>query len=208
MTRLIFIRHGRTKTNITGSFTGRTDLPVVPESFDEMRRLAAEHPYPAVDAVYTSPLRRCRETAELFFPNHTAIALPGLAEVDFGDLEGENVLETFKEIGWERFEHYDPTLSFPNGEVLGDAIARAVGAIDAILSDARASGAQTIAVTTHLMLCGALLKHHASPSITREKFYFSNGYGIDVAVDPEQWRTERLMLFQGLLPAGAERTGW
>ena len=206
--RVIFVRHGRTKTNITGCFTGRTDLEVVPESLAEMRQLAADHPYPAVDAVYTSPLLRCRQTAEIFFPDRIATPLNDLAEVDFGDLEGADVLKTFKEIGWDRFKIYDPTLSFPNGETLGAAIARAVAALDTIVADAREKDLRTVAVATHLMLCGAFLKHHALPNVTREKFFFANGYGIDTIVEPEEWETKRRIHYKGLLPDGAERSQW
>ena len=206
--RVVFVRHGRTKTNISGCFTGRTDLEVVPESLAEMKQLAADHPYPAVDAVYTSPLLRCRQTAEIFFPNQPAIPLNELAEVDFGDLEGADVLKTFRKIGWDRFENYDPTLSFPNGEVLGEAIARAVAAVDAIVADAQENNLHTVAVATHLMLCGALLKHYAAPNVTREKFYFANGYGIDTTIEPDEWQRTRRIQYKGLLPDGAERSQW
>lgn len=61
--KLHLIRHGQTEGNQKGLFVGRTDMPVSEEGFDELSRLRDTYEYPRVGAVYTSPLRRCIQTA-------------------------------------------------------------------------------------------------------------------------------------------------
>ena len=45
--------------------------------------------YPEVDAVVSSPLKRCTETAKLIYPDKEPMILNGLIEYDFGEFEAE-----------------------------------------------------------------------------------------------------------------------
>ena len=49
-----------------------------------------EFVYPNVARVYSSPLLRCRETAEILFPDTTLQTVDNLIEMDFGDFEGKS----------------------------------------------------------------------------------------------------------------------
>lgn len=66
--KLHFIRHGMTEGNRQGLFVGRTDLPVSEEGFDQLALLRDTYDYPRVEAVYSSPLSRCRQTAGVPLP--------------------------------------------------------------------------------------------------------------------------------------------
>jgi probable phosphoglycerate mutase len=72
---------------VSGRHTGLTDLPLLPEGEERARSLEPRLGGERFDAVYTSPLRRARRTAELAgFPNPTAEPL--LVEWNYGDYEG------------------------------------------------------------------------------------------------------------------------
>lgn len=58
-----FIRHGMTQGNLEGKYIGSTDLPVCPEGYRQLDDLKAHYEYPKVEAVYSSPMLRCRQTA-------------------------------------------------------------------------------------------------------------------------------------------------
>ena len=91
--KLHLIRHGQTEGNQKGLFVGRTDMPVSEEGFDELSRLRDTYEYPRVGAVYTSPLRRCIQTAEFLYPNNMLTVVDDLQEMDFGEFEGKSVAE-------------------------------------------------------------------------------------------------------------------
>ena len=81
--RIIFIRHGKTKGNTEGRYVGRTEEPLLAESVASLQKT----PYPAVQRVITSPMLRCRQTAEAIYPTVPVQVQWGLEEMDFGEFE-------------------------------------------------------------------------------------------------------------------------
>lgn len=76
-----------------------------------------------VDAVYTSPLMRCQETADLLFPperypNAKRIAVPALAECDFGGFEYKNYEELNGNPDYQLFLDTNGESGFPGGETV------------------------------------------------------------------------------------------
>ena len=67
--RISVIRHGRTAANDKGIYIGRTDFPLSDKGAAELAGKMDEFRYPNVARVYSSPLRRCTETAEILFPD-------------------------------------------------------------------------------------------------------------------------------------------
>lgn len=83
------IRHGQTQGNLERRYTGSTDQPLCPTG----RAALAGRRGPAVDALYVSPMRRCRETAAILYPGREQEVVPGLQETDMGAFEGHTYLE-------------------------------------------------------------------------------------------------------------------
>ena len=63
--RVILIRHSKTAGNLKGRYIGTTDEPLCEEGI----RLLEGKTYPAAELVYVSPMKRCRETASLIYPD-------------------------------------------------------------------------------------------------------------------------------------------
>ena len=65
MLKLLLIRHGETEGNKLKRYIGkRTDEPLCPEAESRLEQID----YPAVQAVYASPMLRCTQTARILFP--------------------------------------------------------------------------------------------------------------------------------------------
>ena len=92
-TRLLLVRHGQIRANIDSVWHGSTDAELTPQGVEEARLVAAHiaSARPEVAAVYTSPLRRARDTAEGIATalGVAVVVRPGLAEYGIGALEGE-----------------------------------------------------------------------------------------------------------------------
>ena len=87
--RLSIFRHGLTKANLEGLYAGAgTDLPLCEEGIDQLKDLREEYRYPSVEAVFTSPLLRCTQTAEILFPGVKQYEVQDLREVHFGAVAG------------------------------------------------------------------------------------------------------------------------
>lgn len=95
--KLILIRHGETDWNKKHRFQGRADIPLN-DYGRELAILTRERmPYIPYDRVYSSPLIRAAETANILLegrPERNEIRLdPRIIELDFGVYEGSNIEE-------------------------------------------------------------------------------------------------------------------
>ena len=91
--RISVIRHGLTEANEKGIYIGKTDLPLSDKGAAELAAKMDEFDYPAVHKVYSSPLRRCTETAEILFPYTDLCVVDDLRELDLGIFENKKVDE-------------------------------------------------------------------------------------------------------------------
>lgn len=148
MTRLCLIRHGETDWNLQGLTQGSRDIPLNELGRRQAQAAAACLAREEWDVIYSSPLSRARETAEIIAE---ASELPPilddqrLVERDFGPAEGMDVYERRA-----RFHHAE----IPGAESweLVHERARSV-ALDMVRSN---SGRRILAVA-HGGLIGALL---------------------------------------------------
>lgn len=128
MTKIYFIRHGKTQWNLESRYQGaHGDSPLLAQSFHDVDRLAAALSAVHFAHAYTSPLKRARLTAERLIdrlPRPVPLTVdPRLIEFNLGQMEGmhfDAVAQKWPGI-LDRFRHhpdqYDPTVvgseSFP-----------------------------------------------------------------------------------------------
>lgn len=127
MTELYLIRHGETDWNRQRRVQGRTDIPLNEMGREQARRAGDLLARRTWTAVYSSPLSRARETAELIAARvglEAVVALDELMERDYGAAEGL----TDREIE----ERYPGGLRAPGQETREEVGARIVAALDRI----------------------------------------------------------------------------
>ena len=93
--KLHLIRHGMTAGNLQGLYIGSgTDIPLCDEGRAQLAELKERFEYPQVDTVFSSPLLRAVETANILFPDakHT-FTVHDLREAGFGKFENKPVKE-------------------------------------------------------------------------------------------------------------------
>ena len=129
----LFVRHGVTAT--TGKvLPGRARGLHLAESGVHQAERAGERiaELKRVDAIYTSPLERARETAA---PIAKATGLKpkverGLLECDFGDWTGAELPKLMKLPEWHTVQRAPSTFRFPNGESFTEMQVRIVSTLD------------------------------------------------------------------------------
>lgn len=151
-TRLILIRHGETDDNVAGRVAGWRESALTERGRAQVEQVATHVAarYRPV-AVYASPLRRAKETADVLAGRLGLVVqvYPGLREISFGDVEGltlPELRERFPELLVRAVKADDEDMGWPNGETRRQFQTRVRGAFDAI---ARAHPGQTIAIVTH-----------------------------------------------------------
>lgn len=110
--KIYLIRHGETKGNRERRYVGRTDEGLLPEGIQALK----EKKMPQVERVYASPLRRCRQTAQILFPKQEPVLIEDLRECDFGEFEYKNYAELNGNLDYQRFIDTMGGSGFPGGE--------------------------------------------------------------------------------------------
>ena len=86
--RVFLVRHGETEWSLSGQHTGMTDIPLTEHGRTMPRLLAPILAKLTFARIFTSPLRRARETCELAGLGERAETDDGLVEWNYGDYEG------------------------------------------------------------------------------------------------------------------------
>lgn len=98
MTRLYFIRHGESESNIEARFTGQLDIPLSEKGREQARRTAEYLREVPLSAVYASDLSRAYETGQIVAEQHglTAVPTPHLREIDGGLWQGKRYADLLR----------------------------------------------------------------------------------------------------------------
>mgnify|MGYP001599028211 CR=1 FL=1 len=154
MTVLLYlVRHGQTEWNRLHRIQGQSDPSLNETGRAQARALARTFAGRPLDAVYSSPLQRARDTAESIaqahnLPVHT---FDELKELNVGALDGVTLVEMRERHGdflarWRR----DASVRLPGGgETLAELRARAWAVIERI---SQAHAGRRVAVVTHSFL--------------------------------------------------------
>lgn len=143
MTRVFFIRHGRTSWNDDGRIQGHTDIPLNDAGRAELGALRVPLEYREWP-VYASPLKRTLETARLLRLKAPALE-PRLMEMHYGDWEGATWAELEARYGEALAARARRGLEFrPDG---GESPAELKLRLTSWLDDIGALGRDTVAVT-------------------------------------------------------------
>ncbi|MET4096850.1 MSMEG_4193 family putative phosphomutase [Arthrobacter sp. UYCu712] len=133
-TLLLLVRHGETPTTGTVLPGRAPGLHLSDRGRAQAERVAERLTGLPVDAVYSSPLERARETAEPAAAR-TGLAVKhddGLLECDFGDWTGSAIADLAALPEWQTVQHSPSAFRFPNGESFPEMQARIVGALEAL----------------------------------------------------------------------------
>jgi probable phosphoglycerate mutase len=157
--RIFLARHGQTEWNTQNRRQGRLDSPLTDAGARQAERAASRLTPGSVDVVFSSPLGRARQTAELFRAQVEAdlVVLDELAELDhgrFGGLTEDEIDVAFPGAFSDRAnDKYN--WRFPGGESYADVDVRAGAALRRIAE----TGTRAPLVVSHEMIGRMLLRN-------------------------------------------------
>ena len=138
MPKVILVRHGKTVWNAEGRYQGKMDIPLNEEGKEQARRAGEALKDFPVKAVFSSPLSRCRDTAQEIAKHHgiEVQVKEGFKEIDHGEWEGmlaSEVEERYPEL-LKLWRTKPAEVQMPGGESLKDVYDRAVKAFEEVVS--------------------------------------------------------------------------
>jgi broad specificity phosphatase PhoE len=145
--RIIFVRHGESLHNKNNVLQGRLDTPLSEAGIAQARAVARRLSKEKINAIYSSPLKRARSTAEEIARRHPGLKLrisPEIVEQDFGTLEGSTMQVWYNYVvpGGKPHMHR----KFPRGEGWYDVRRRVIPFLDTLL---KTGSGKTFVIVAH-----------------------------------------------------------
>ena len=157
MTKIILIRHGDTDWNVDEIFRGRVDIKLNEVGAKQAELLARHLADEEMVAIYSSPLKRALETAEVIaVPHHiNVVSAPELADFDYGEWQGLShhmVKEQYQALyaKWLKDPHL---VRVPKGESLDDVKKRVTSLVEQVVAQYEG----TVALISHRVVGKVLI---------------------------------------------------
>lgn len=195
--RLQMIRHGITQANAEGRYIGKTDLPLSKAGRERLENLKETYIYPPVDKVYTSPMKRAAQTAEILYPGVKIQEVAELREYDFGIFENKTIqslAENPDYLAWIGSPNQEP----PGGEdpaSFGERIREGIGLV---WLDMMKNGIFNAALISHAGVLGNLMAAFGVPKAKTLAWEFKDGQGYTVSTSTQLWARD--MIFEIVRP--------
>lgn len=198
--RLKIIRHGITQGNLDGKYIGITDIPLCSEGAEELYKKMEENDYGTVQKVFVSPLKRCRETATILYPNTFISEIPELIEMNFGDFENKKAEDIMNSPEYKKFLKGGLDNPPPNGESIRAVVERCVSAMEKIVSSMVNEGMTNCAIITHGGIIMNLLSCFGLPKYNPNDLACDFGEGFEVMITASMWQRSAAFEILGRFP--------
>lgn len=192
MLELLLLRHAETAGNRRKNYIGRTDEPLSPEGMENIWQRARDGFYPPAELLITSPLLRCRQTAQILYPHLKPLVISDLRECDFGDFENRNYQDMAEDAAYREWVESGGKMAFPGGESHEDFVQRICRGFDQAAAKIMQQKPKRTVIVGHGGTIMAILSAHTEGDYY--DFMTPNGGGWRVWLDEKLWRQERRLV--------------
>lgn len=184
---LILVRHGEIPSNVKKIYAGRSPEGLTDKGIGQAQNVSEELKKYQIDAIYSSPIRRAVQTAEII--NKDAglelIVNNAFRELDMGPWEGMAETDVAKMYPgeWKVWNSMPAELKLPGRETLDELLARVLTGIRTVLKEGRA---ENIVIVTHVAIIRVLRLWHSKESLNLYKtIHVPNAEIFTLSVDRE-----------------------
>ena len=185
--KIYLIRHGKTKGNLEERYLGRTDEPLCEAGRENLKK----YQYPQVEMVFTSPMKRCMQTAETIYPGQQYQCIEELRESDFGAFEGHTYKELSGDVRYQAWIDSGGTLPFPGGESREGFKYRSLTGFQKAVTQCIRKNVDTAALVIHGGTIMNIMEEYADRHRPFYEWHVKNGGGYLVELDQDLWQKGR-----------------
>ena len=185
--KIHLIRHGLSEGSAEGRYIGHTDVPLTTQGEKQLRQMKRNFEYPAVQAVLSSPLDRCLQTAKILYPDLQPLLFDNLIEYDFGEFEGQTAEELQSDPAFGAWLTGGPDAQAPFGESNAAFQKRVTRAFYDIVNGIVKAGTDSVAIITHGGVIMTVMQAFALPEAPMHEWLTPNGCGYTLNVIPSIW---------------------
>lgn len=185
------IRNALTDENLEGRYIGHTDVPMSEEGKLQLFQMKDELVFPPVEAVFTSPLKRCTETARILYPDNNPITIDGFIEYNFGEFENKTAEELEDHPVFPKWLAGEKGVEPPFGESNEAFGNRVCETFVKVAEGLMKTGTTSAAIVTHGGVIMAILAAFGIPELPMHQWMTPNGCGFTVKINPSLWMRAR-----------------
>ena len=180
-------RHGLTKGNLNAQYIGHTDLPLTTGSINELKSIKAKEHYPTVNAVFSSPLKRCKDSATIMFPKNNIIVIDDFIEYNFGEFEELTAEDLKDNDDFKAWIKGDMDARTPYGESNAEFVIRVCNAFEKVVDGCIKTGTNDVAIVGHAGVLMTILSCYGLPEAPMAHWQMDAGYGFKLRITPSLW---------------------
>lgn len=182
------IRHGRTAANEKGLYIGTTDLPLSDAGRSELLDKLDSFVYPKVERVYSSPLQRCTETAEILYSDRELKIAEEFCELNFGRFEGKAATDLVGDPEYRAWLKGGMDARPPEGESVAELCLRTYQGLYRILIEMMQEDITRAALVTHGGVISNALACFGLPKLDPKQVHIEPGEGFEIQLNPQMWQ--------------------
>ena len=185
--KIHLLRTGSTQDTPDRRYAGQCDLPLCARGREALAQLSQTHCYPPVERVYSSPLLRCVQSAQLLYPARTIQTVDGLMDMNLGSFEGKSFEQLKEDEAFIRWLDHSLDHPPPGGETAQDFTQRILSAFDEVVREMMRERTTSAAVITHGGVIMSLMAAIALPKLPIHKWAVANGCGYTLLTNTQLW---------------------
>lgn len=186
------IRHGAIEETYKGKYIGVTNPSLSEEGKKFLKEYDYEYKYPYAQVLFSSPLRRCTETAKIIYPNLEPVIIDDFTEMNFGEWEGKTAEDLKDDETFKLWLAGDNSVKPPRGES-GDNFTRRICLMfESVVNGLIKSGMTDSVIITHGGVIMTLLSIYGLPQAKPFDWVCDNGFGYSLRVTPMLWQRDKV----------------
>lgn len=188
MMTIYLIRHSITEGNKKKRYIGKTDEELCKEG----RELLEKRQYPACEVLYVSPMLRCRQTAQIIYPDKLYRILDDFRECDFGIFENKNYEELAGCPEYQEWIDSNGTLPFPKGESREEFCRRTLQGFAQVLEECRRNKIRSAGLVVHGGSIMSIMEEYGIPAGSYYDYQIGNGEGYELYITDDVSGSHRI----------------
>lgn len=205
--KIHLIRTGTTNTQPGKRYVGQSDIPLCDKGIEALTEMSRDYNYPQAEIVFTSPLTRCVQTAEILYPDTYTEKIDGLMDMNLGEFEGKSFEELRENENFSLWIKNSFENTPPGGEEITAFTARTVDAIREIFIRMMEEKITNVAVITHGGVIMTLLAAIGLPKMPLHQWAVENGTGYTLLFTPQMWMRDGAAEVFRRIPEVPDRDG-
>lgn len=185
MYEILLIRHSITAGNLENRYVGSTDAKLCKEGIKlaKLVNIEYEEELEKIEKIFSSPMKRCIQTANILFDGKESTIIEELKEADFGKFEYRTLEELEVDSEFLKWKKDNNKEGYPEGENFNKFNQRVLNGFFDAFNLAICEGIKNMAIVTHGVVIRKIMNSVTMGQYDEEHWQVNNCEGFRLEFD-------------------------